>query len=67
MQHPRRSALLSGETHYHGKPCRKCKSTLRYTLSADCVACSRKRATEVKRQEREDYLAAKAAKAAEVG
>ena len=67
MGYPRKAALATGETHYHGKPCRRCKGTLRYTLNADCVACSSRRSLAVKRKQREEYLAAKAARSAEVG
>ncbi|MCE5292948.1 MAG: endonuclease VII domain-containing protein [Nocardiaceae bacterium] len=41
----RAEARLEGKKHYQGKPCSKCRSTVRYTSCALCVACTKVRAT----------------------
>ena len=33
----------SGSVLYHGKPCKKCSSTIRYTLSSNCKKCDKER------------------------
>lgn len=64
----RMKAAEAGSPRYTGKPCRICGNTLRYTINCDCVVCSRRRVKECTRRVREKIrLAAKAAKAAEVG
>jgi hypothetical protein len=30
------------EPTYHGRPCKKCKGTLRYTSTRNCIPCQRK-------------------------
>jgi hypothetical protein len=37
--HPRQSASEKGEKFYHGKQCKKCGNTLRYTSMTGCVNC----------------------------
>lgn len=37
----RLAAELSSSLSYQGQPCKKCGSTERYTISAQCVACTR--------------------------
>lgn len=37
----RANAIFLGERTYHGKPCKKCGATERYTKGSACVACLR--------------------------
>jgi hypothetical protein len=37
--HPRQIAVEKNEKFYHGKPCKKCANTLRYTSMTGCVNC----------------------------
>jgi hypothetical protein len=39
---PRQAAIAAGEKRYHGKPCRKCANTERYTMGRHCVVCDGK-------------------------
>lgn len=41
MPTERACAKIAGMKMYHGKPCRKCGGTERYTAVALCVACSK--------------------------
>lgn len=47
---PRRKAADEGRIHYEGRPCARCGGTLRYVVSANCVACL---LTDSKRRQRE--------------
>ncbi len=40
MESPRILAAKAGQRKYTGKPCKTCKSTLRYTVNCACVACT---------------------------
>lgn len=37
--HTRAQAAEAGLTKYHGNPCKRCKTTLKWTLSGACVLC----------------------------
>jgi hypothetical protein len=39
--HPRQIAIDNNESTYHGKPCKKCENTLRYTSMTGCVSCTK--------------------------
>ena len=39
--HPRQIAIDNNESTYHGKPCKKCGNTLRYTSMTGCVSCTK--------------------------
>jgi hypothetical protein len=41
--HPRQISIQNGEKKYHGKPCKNCGSTLKYTCGMHCVECLLKR------------------------
>jgi hypothetical protein len=36
---PLLEARSLGEHYYHGRPCKRCHGTWRYTCNSDCVAC----------------------------
>lgn len=50
MKPTRAEAIKKGLVKYHGKPCKKCGGTARYTLNSACVACQFSR-VEKERQE----------------
>lgn len=50
MKPTRAEAIKQGLVKYHGKPCKKCGGTARYTLNSACVACQFSR-VEKERQE----------------
>lgn len=39
----RKLAKFKGELTYHGSPCKKCGTTLRYVSCPNCVECNRSR------------------------
>lgn len=51
---PQKSARLEaaalGRTHYEGRPCAACGETLRYTVSRNCVACTKVNAEKDRRR-----------------
>lgn len=53
----RKSARLvaaeNGQTHYEGRPCANCKTTLRYTSTSACVECNREASRAVRERIRE--------------
>lgn len=60
MESKRMDAAVKGEVHYHGKPCKKCGSTVRYVTTGVCVECAkaassavRLKVQELRRQARE--------------
>jgi hypothetical protein len=53
---PRLEAAAKGQTHYEGRPCAACGETLRYTVSRNCVACTKVNA-EAHRRYIRDLLA----------
>ena len=40
-----KEAKEQGQKHYHGRPCKNCKETLKFTINQSCVACTKKRAS----------------------
>lgn len=48
----REEAIISGERHYGGKPCKTCGETKRHTLNAGCVKCSNERSRIYARKRR---------------
>lgn len=39
----RATAIINGDTFYHGKQCKRCGGTLKYTKAKQCVACYKAR------------------------
>lgn len=42
----RQTAKLLGERTYHGKACKRCRGTERYTIGSSCVVCQRAKVAE---------------------
>ena len=38
---PLAPAMFNSERHFHGEPCAKCRSTVRYKASRNCVECAK--------------------------
>lgn len=57
MKSERMEAAARGDVTYHGGKCSKCGETLRYVLSANCVACSKKASTKSSKRQVETIRA----------
>lgn len=60
MKSPRLQAAEKGQTHYEGTPCRTCGTSLKYTTTGNCVACSKAKTSETRAKVRELMEQAKA-------
>jgi hypothetical protein len=42
----REKAVVAGDVRYHGKPCKVCGETEKYTLNGGCCACAKRKCKE---------------------
>lgn len=57
MKSERMQAAARGDITYTGGKCGKCGGTLRYVISANCVACSKKSGAESNKKQIETIRA----------